>query len=266
MKADLHTHTYLCKHADGIAEDYVRSAVDRGLTMIGCTDHAPMPDNYDEKHRMTLEQFHADYKPAVLELRERFKNVIDVKFGVESDFFPGTEQWVRDFHDANDFDFVIGSVHYLGEWGFDNPVFVHRYDEENIDSVYERYFNHIRRSAESGLFDILGHCDLVKKFGHRPTKNMDEIVRETMKVVKACDIVVEINTSGLRKPVQEMYPSEEILKIIGELHIPLTLGSDAHMPEDVARDFDRARPLIERYGGGVVSVFTKRQRSEVRVS
>ena len=94
---------------------------------------------------------------------------------------------------------------------------------------------------------------------------MDEIVRETMKVVKACDIVVEINTSGLRKPVQEMYPSEEILKIAGELHIPLTLGSDAHMPEDVARDFDRAMPLIERYGRGMVSVFTKRQRSEVRV-
>jgi len=105
----------------------------------------------------------------------------------------------------------------------------------------------------------------VKKFGHRPTKNMDEIVYETMKIVKACDIVVEINTSGLRKPAQEMYPSENILKILGELKIPLTLGSDAHVPEDVSRDFDRAKPLIERYGRGMVSVFSKRQRSEVRV-
>jgi len=265
MNADLHTHTYLCKHADGAAEDYVRAAIDRGLSMIGCTDHAPMPDDYDEKHRMNFEQFHAVYKPAVLELREKYKGVIDVKFGVEGDFFPGTEDWVRDFHAANDFDYVIGSVHYLGEWGFDNPVFVHKYDEANIDEIYERYFDHIRRSAESGLFDIIGHCDLVKKFGHRPTRNMDEIVRETMKAVKASGIVVEINTSGLRKPVAEMYPSENILKIAGELGIPLTLGSDAHTPGDVGRDFDKARALIERYGRGMVSVFTRRQRSEVRI-
>jgi histidinol-phosphatase (PHP family) len=265
MNADLHTHTYLCKHADGGAEEYVRAAIDRGLTMIGCSDHAPMPDDYDAKHRMSFDQFEHDYKPTVLALREKYKGSIDVKFGVEGDFFPGTEDWVRDFHAANDFDYVIGSVHYLGEWGFDNPIFVHRYDQENIDVVYERYFDHIKRSAESGLFDILGHCDLVKKFGHRPTKNMAEILRETMKAIKACDIVIEINTSGLRKPVQEMYPSEEILTIAGELGIPLTLGSDAHTPGDVGRDFDVALPLIERYGGGVVSVFTRRQRSEVRI-
>lgn len=265
MKADLHTHTYLCKHADGKAEEYVRSAIDSGFTMIGCTDHAPMPDDYDAKHRMSFDQFHTVYKPEVLELRERFKGVIDVKFGVEGDFFPGTEAWVKDFHDANDFDYVIGSVHYLGEWGFDNPVFVHKYDEANIDDIYERYFDHIKRSAEAKLFDIIGHCDLVKKFGHRPSRNMDEIIRETMKVVKACDIVVEINTSGLRKPVAEMYPGEDILKIASELGIPLTLGSDAHMPEDVGRDFDRAKALIETYGRGRVSVFTRRQRSEVGI-
>lgn len=265
MILDLHTHTYLCNHAVGTAEEYVRAALDLGLTMIGCTDHAPMPDEYDARHRMSFAQFHAEYKPSVLELRERYKNRIDVKFGVESDFFPGTEDWTREFHDANDFDYVIGSVHFLGHWGFDNPVFVHRYDGEQIDSVYERYFDHVKRSAESGLFDIIGHCDLVKKFGHRPTKAMDEMVRETLRVVKACDIVMEINTSGLYKPVKEMYPSEAILKIACELGIPLTLGSDAHNPQDVARDFELARPLIERYGRGMVSVFTKRQRSEVSV-
>jgi histidinol-phosphatase (PHP family) len=266
MKSDLHTHTYLCKHADGTAEEYIQKAVEYGFELIGCTDHAPMPDNYDAQHRMTLEQFENEYKPTVLALRDRFKGSIDVKFGVESDFFPGTEDWVRDFHDANDFDYIIGSVHYLGEWGFDNPVFVHRYDEQNVDEIYERYFEHIARSARSGLFDIIGHCDLVKKFGHRPQKNMEDIIRETLKAVKSADVVIEINTSGLRKPVQEVYPGEHILMIASELGIPLTLGSDAHTPGDVGRDFEHGRELIERYGRGMVSVFTKRQRSEARVS
>ncbi|MGE5315589.1 MAG: histidinol-phosphatase HisJ [Acidobacteriota bacterium] len=266
MRSDLHTHTYLCNHADGTAEEYIEKAVEYGFDMIGCTDHAPMPDNYDAKHRMTIEQFESVYKPSVLALKERCRGSIDVKFGVESDFFPGTEEWVRAFHAANEFDYVIGSVHYLGEWGFDNPVFVHRYEEENIDEIYERYYDHIRRSAESGLFDIIGHCDLVKKFGHRPKKNFDEILHETMKAVKRADIAIEINTSGLRKPVKEVYPGERILAIASDLGIPLTLGSDAHTPGDVGRDFELGRALIERYGGGRVSVFTRRQRSEVRVS
>jgi histidinol-phosphatase (PHP family) len=265
MNADLHTHTYLCKHADGVAEEYIRSAIERGFQMIGCSDHAPMPNDYDAKHRMSLEQFHAEYKPTVLALREKYKGRIDIKFAVEGDFFPGTEQWVKNFHDTNDFDYVIGSVHYLGEWGFDNPVFVHRYDEENIDVVYEQYFDHIKRSAQSGLFDIIGHCDLVKKFGHRPSRNMDDLVREAMHAVKTSGMAIEINTSGLRKPVKEMYPSEAILKIAAELEIPLTLGSDAHAPAEVGSDFALAKALIERYGRGMMSVYTKRQRSEVRV-
>lgn len=266
MKSDLHTHTYLCKHADGTAEEYIQKAVEYGFDMIGCTDHAPMPDQYDAPHRMTLEQFEQEYKPTVLALRERYKHAIDVKFAVESDFFPGTETWVRAFHEANEFDYIIGSVHYLGEWGFDNPVFVHRYDEQNVDEIYKRYFEHIKRSAESGLFDILGHCDLVKKFGHRPRKDMEEILRDMLKSVKAADVVIEINTSGLRKPVQGVYPGEHILKIASEFSIPLTLGSDAHTPADVGSAFDTGRALIERYGRGMVSVFTKRQRSEVRIS
>ncbi|HLP15158.1 MAG TPA: histidinol-phosphatase HisJ [Bacteroidota bacterium] len=266
MNSDLHTHTYLCKHADGTAEEYIKKAVEYGFDIIGCTDHAPMPDDYDAPHRMTLEQFYTDYKPSVLELRERYRSEIDVKFGVESDFFPGTEDWVRAFNDKNDFDYVIGSVHYLGEWGFDNPVFIHRYDEQNVDEIYTRYFEHIRRSAQSGLFDILGHCDLVKKFGHRPQADMEEILRETLRAVKAADVVIEINTSGLRKPVAEVYPGENILAIARELEIPLTLGSDAHTPGDVGRDFETGRALIERYGRGMVSVFTKRQRSQKRIA
>jgi len=266
MLVDYHTHSQLCKHADGGLEEYIIHAAKMQLKEIGCSDHSPMPNEFDLPHRMDLQQFHTSYKPEVLALREKYKNTVAVKFAVEGDFFPGTEQWVKDFNSHEEFDYVIGSVHYLGEWGFDNPVFVHKYEERNIDEVYNQYYDHIKRSAAAKLFDIIGHCDLVKKFGHRPSKDMEEILREVFKVVKSADIAVEINTSGLRKPAKEVYPSEQILKILHEYRIPLTLGSDAHTPTDVGRDFDIAQQLVEKYGGGKISLFTKRQRTETRVS
>ncbi len=266
MLVDYHTHTSLCKHADGVLEEYILQAIAAKLKEIGCSDHSPMPDNFDAPHRMTMEQFLGSYKPDVLALREKYRGKIEVKFAVEGDFFPGTERWVKEFNSQQEFDYIIGSVHYLGEWGFDNPTFVHKYEERNVDEVYEQYYDHIKRSAAAKLFDIIGHCDLVKKFGHRPSKNMEEVLREVFKVVKGADMAVEINTSGLRKPVKEVYPSEQILRILREYHIPLALGSDAHLPGDVGSDFDIAKQLIEKYGSGRISVFTKRQRSELRVS
>jgi len=265
MLVDYHTHNKLCKHADGGIEEYIRHGLEIGLKEIGCSDHSPMPDNYDEKYRMTMEQFQRQYKPEVLALREKYKGKILVKFGLEGDFYPGTEAWVQEFNESQPFDYLIGSVHYLGTWGFDDPIFVHKYNEQDIDKVYDLYFHHIKQSARCRLFDIIGHCDLVKKFGHRPTKNMEEVLRETFKVVKEANMAVEINTSGLRKPVKEIYPSEQILKILQEYRIPLTLGSDAHAPGEVGKDFSLARQLIEKYGRGKLSLFTQRQRSEIQI-
>ncbi|MEW6061324.1 MAG: histidinol-phosphatase HisJ [Bacteroidota bacterium] len=265
MVVDYHTHNQLCKHADGTLEDYVQQAIKLGLKEIGLSDHSPMPNDWDIEVRMYEEQFWNEYKPTVLALQEKYNNQIQVKFALEGDFFPGTETWVKDFFSKNEFDYVIGSVHYLGEWGFDNPLYVGKFEEVDIDEVYVSYYDHIKRSAESTLFDIVGHCDLVKKFGHRPTKNIEEILRETFKVVKESGMAVEINTSGLRKPVREIYPSEQILRIVSEYDIPLTLGSDAHTPSDVGRDFDLARQLVEKYGKGKISLYSKRERSEVKI-
>jgi histidinol-phosphatase (PHP family) len=265
MLVDYHTHNELCKHADGTLEEYIQHAIKIGLKEIGLSDHSPMPNNWDIEVRMYEEQFWTEYKPKVLALREKYKNQIIIKFAVEGDYYPGTEDWVRTFNGKNDFDYVIGSVHYLGEWGFDNPLYVGKFNDVDIDEVYVSYYNHIKQSAQFRLFDIIGHCDLVKKFGHRPTKNIEEILRETFKIVKKSDMAVEINTSGLRKPVKEQYPSEQILKIVSDYGIPLTLGSDAHTPTDVGRDFNIARQLVEKYGGGKISLFTQRQRSELKI-
>lgn len=266
MLVDYHTHNYLCKHADGVIEEYILHAIKIGLNEIGISDHSPMPNDWDSEVRMFEEQFWKEYAPTVLRLQEKYKGEISIKFALEGDYFPGTEAWVKDFLSKNEFDYVLGSVHYLGEWGFDNPLYVGKFDEVDIDAVYTSYYEHIKKSAECKLFDVISHCDLVKKFGHRPKTDMEEILRATFKVVKEADMAVEINTSGLRKPVKEQYPSEKILTILSELQIPLTLGSDAHTPTDVGRDFDLAKQLVEKYGNGKISLFTKRQRSEVRIS
>lgn len=266
MIVDYHTHGPLCKHAEGRIEDYIIRAIELGLDEIGCSDHSPMPDDFDLKHRMTLDEYHARYDPEVSELTEKYGERIKVRRGIEADFFAGTENRVKGFLEENGFDYVIGSVHYLGAFGVDDPIFIHRYEGENVDAIYEQYFDTVKRSAETGLFDIIAHCDLVKKFGKRPARNMDESIRSMLESIKKNDLCLEINTSGLRKPVREVYPSESILSIAKELKIPLTLGSDAHAPDDVARDFSLGVELIERYGNGRIAVFEKRERMEVSVT
>jgi histidinol-phosphatase (PHP family) len=265
MIVDYHTHTALCKHGTGSVREYVEQACRLGLDEIGCSEHIPMPDGFDLVHRMTVEEYYAAYKPAVSEAREEFRTKIAVKRGIEADFYAGTEPWVRSFIAENEFDYVIGSVHFLGEWGIDNPVFVHRYEERDIDRTFSEFFDTVRSSAASGLFDIIGHCDLVKKFGHRPTGDLRDRIRDMLETIKRMDLCLEINTSGLRKPVGEMYPSTAILAMARDLRIPLTLGSDAHQPAEVAADFAAAVELIERYGGGKIAIFDKRERRMVDV-
>ncbi len=266
MLIDYHTHSPLCKHATGRLENYIQQAFTMGLDEIGCSDHVPMPNDFDIVHRMSLEEYHAEYSPSVNELRGKYEGKIKVRKGIEADYFSGTENWVREFIKANDFDYVIGSVHYLGEIGVDEPIFVHRYDPSKIDQIFEQYFDAVRMSAESRLFDIIGHCDLPKKFGHRPSKDLRERIRAMLEAIKKNDLCIEINTSGLRKPVKEIYPGEEILTIARELNIPLTIGSDAHSPEDVGRDFVLATELVERFGNGHIAIFENRVRKEIAIS
>lgn len=265
MLIDYHTHTKFCKHGDGTVDDYIEYGIQLGLKEIGSSEHIPMPDQFDVQHRMNMEEFLGIYKPSFFRAKEKFSKQITVKWGIEAEFYPGTESYIRHFSDTHSFDYVIGSVHFLGEWGFDNPKYVWKYDMRNIDEIYEEYFSAVVASARSGLFDIIGHCDLVKKFGHRPTRNFEEIYREIMNVIKKNDLCIEINTSGLRKPAVEIYPSTPILALAKEYRIPLTLGSDAHRPEDVGRDFDIAYPLLLEYGNGKIATFSQRERTMVKL-
>ena len=266
MIVDYHTHNRLCRHAQGDLEEYVQAAIRLGLDEIGCTDHAPLPGNYDARHRMTVEEFYSDYAPSVSELTQKYARKIRIRRAIEIDHLDWATDWDQKFIAENDFDFVLGSVHFIGPLGQEKPLFGPEYGQHELESLYEGYYLAIADSAKSGMFDIISHCDIVKKFGPCSSKRVDELTREAMTQIKKSGICIEINTSGLRKPEKETYPGERILAIARELQIPLTIGSDAHTPEDVGRDFDAIVDLVEAYGRGKISVFDKRQRTEVKIS
>lgn len=266
MVIDYHTHSRFCRHAQGDIEAYVQAAVALGLQELGCSDHAPLPGNYDLQHRMTLEEYYSSYAPAVSALVQQYRGKIHIKRGIECDYLEWTKEWTKNFVEENDFDFVIGSVHFVGPEGNEKALFGPTYDASELPGLHEAYYRSVRDSAKSGLFDIIGHFDLVKKLGACSSKQIDEALWAALEEIKKSDLCIEINTSGWRRAEHEAYPGERILKFAKDLAIPMTLGSDAHTPDDVGRDFDRAVALLEEYGRGRISTFEKRQRSEVRVS
>ena len=129
----------------------------------------------------------------------------------------------------------------------------------DTDHIYRQYYEYLRMSASSGLFDIMAHVDLVKKFGHKPTVDMSDVIKETAEVFKSSGVIVEINTSGLRKPVKEIYPSLDVLKIYYAFGIPITFGSDSHCPAQVGMDFDKGIELARAAGYSEYVLLTQRE-------
>lgn len=186
---------------------------------------------------------------------------INIKKGVEIDFIPGREEGIKKLIFADDYDYVIGSVHFIGEWAFDHPDFRNKFNDYDIDDIYEQYYNLVLQSINTGLFDIVGHLDLIKKWGHKPyKKNSREYAANLIHAIKKSKMVVEINSSGLRKPVKEIYPSEDLIKFMFENDIPITFGSDAHEPEQIAYGYEEAYQLAWKVGYRDIVRFNKRKK------
>ena len=260
--ADYHMHTPLCGHAVGNPEEYARQAVAVGLEEIGFSDHAPLVSHEDPRITMHIRQL-PEYLTMIEAVRDRFSVKLRIKIALEADYIPGFEDQTREILKTYDYDYIIGSVHYIRRWAFDNPDEKDRWNNEDVNKVYHTYFDLLRKSARSQMFDLMGHVDLVKKFGHRATDDMTGEVEETAKVFKECGVAIEINTAGLRKPVKEMYPAPWMLKIYRKAGVPLTFGSDAHDPKDVGRDFDKALELARSAGYSEYRTYCKRQVERV---
>jgi len=202
------------------------------------------------------------YVREVEALQRLFLN-LSIKLGVEVDYSPGSVDKIRAVLRRYSFDYVLGSVHSMGDWFFDDSRYVGEYQRRDLGQVYSEYFRLMQEAALSGLFDIMAHPDLIKKFGHKPKDDPQPLYRETVGAFKDAGVCIEVNTSGLRKPVKEIYPSREFLKLCLENRIPVTLGSDAHQPKEVGQDLEKAISLLKSVGYKELTLFTERKRRYV---
>lgn len=247
LPPDYHMHTRLCRHATGEPVDYAARAVLVGLTEIGFSDHNPMPEDGFDDWRMRLGELD-EYVALVERAQSGFPN-LHIALGLEVDFLPGHEDWVRELAGRYKWDYLIGSVHYVEPgWDIDNPAKKSEWQSRDPSEVWAAYFERLTRAAASGFFDIIGHVDLCKKFGFVPANDFMPVARGFLKAAAKTKVAIEINTAGLRKDCREIYPSLPILQAAHDLGVPITFGSDAHAPAEVGADFELALALARSCG------------------
>ncbi len=244
MKLDYHIHTKLCKHASGEMEEYVEQAIKKGLAEIAFTDHIPLPQNFDLKHRMAMTEIEF-YLNQIEKLKSRYRE-ITILTGIEADFYHGFENFLASFLERFPFQIVILSVHFIQHWPAGNWVFKYDFPDRSLREVYADYLNALKDGIKTSLFNVIGHLDLIKKDGQPLLKHNRTQVIELLRLAQKHRMVVEINTSGLRKEINEPYPHQSLWPLLAEFELPVTLGSDAHAPNQVAFAFDTIEKQLSR--------------------
>jgi len=261
MIMDYHMHTKASPDATGAISEYVEEAKKKGLDEIGFSEHVILHYEKDYPYRSpeAMKSYVEEF------LKAKTNSEIPIKLGAEVDFFPADVEKITEFLEEYPFDYVIGSVHYLGSWSIDSPRQTYEYSRRDILQVYEEYFGTVRKLCCSRLFDVLGHADLIKIFGFQPNCNFDHLLKETARALAENDMCVEINTSGLIRPCKEMYPSMQFLALLRQNGVPITFGSDAHRPSDAGRFFDQGIELAKEAGYKQACAFEARKRRTTEI-
>jgi len=261
---DYHTHHYRCGHAEGQMRQYIEAARALGLGEVGLSDHSPIYHLGEDPHarpytamsRLELQNYLSEARA----LRAEYRGVITVRVGTESDYLPDYEEHYRRLWRDTELDYVIGSVHWLGEWS----IFDRRLPPGHDDwSVYDEYLRYTQRLAQSRVFDILAHMDCIKTADHLPTREVTPLLAETLDAIADNGITVELNTSGWRKSIRECYPRPELFPELHRRGIPVILSSDSHAPEQVGYRFDEAVRVLQEAGYREIATFEGRERRMV---
>lgn len=253
MRVDYHVHALghlEYTHSQNHLRDIFQAAEKAGLQEIGLADH----DEYADHFQLSVIRKTAADFPA-----------LQVRQGVEVDYRPERETEIRRLLSSFPYDYAIGSVHSVDEWPFDHPDYRDGYHRWDVDELYKAYYEAVAQAAQSGLFDIIGHLDLIKVFGFRPVRNRISLAQPALESIRDNGLCVEINSNGWYKPVQEVYPEETLIAVCIDMGIPLTTGSDAHSPQHVGRDLNRIEDLLCRLGAGTLTVFQKRSPRSVGI-
>jgi histidinol-phosphatase (PHP family) len=269
MLTDYHLHLRL-DDLDASAEThftednvsrYRAVAGERGIAELGVSEHVYRFEQALSVWQHPLwREFATDDLDAYCEF---VRASTDLRLGIEADFVAGSEDRLANLLDERDFDYVVGSVHFLR----DRSIDMHDYSVwdrgHSAEEIWRSYFQTLGEAARSGLFDILAHPDLVKVWGSerpRPEGDLRRYYEPAIEAIAAAEVAVEVSTAGLRKRAQELYPAQAFLEMCVEAGAPVALSSDAHRPEDVGADYDQALELLDRVGIGELCVFEHRTR------
>lgn len=253
-----HCHTPLCKHARGEPVEYAAAAEARGLKGIIFTCHSPLPDGFSSGVRMSPAQYET-YVAIVAAAREQYAGRVDVRLGLESDYYPGVEPWLEKLHARYPLHHVLGSVHPQV------PDYRALYFKGDWFAYQQLYFDHLARAAETGLYDTLGHPDLIKNEAP-PEWDFARIrphIERALDRIAATGVAMELNTSGRRKAISEFNPGLPMLRMMRARNIPVVVGADAHSPERVAEGYGDAFRALQDAGYSEVSFFLDRKRQTV---
>lgn len=267
MKFDLHTHHFRCGHADGTIRDYIEAGIAEGLQVIGISDHSPYFGREEEQPfpqiAMAKREL-AHYVEEVLQLKEEYAGRIDVLLGIESDFFPEHAAIYQKTLSRYPFDYIIGSVHSTNNKSIFNKNRWKGLSPEDHIRQKETYYDLIRQSARSGMFQILGHIDAMK--GNYPAFSdipAAEAIDNTLKTIAECDVAIEINTSGKTKLSGGWYPSDSILERALHFGVHITFGSDAHKPSRVGDEWEQVAARLKEIGFSEWVYFKNKQRVKI---
>jgi histidinol-phosphatase (PHP family) len=269
---DLHIHTPYCQHAKGTMDETVLKAIDMGLPEIGFTGHMPYPPGFVEPAPDCVipENLYPDYLKEVEALQSRYGSRIRINLAVEIDYFDRYAAWTGEQVRKQPYDYIIGSMHIVDGVALDYEENVLKADLDKlggVDGLWERYYQTMEKLIRSELCQIVGHFDLPKKFSITQTrKDFTDYIVYLLELIRENNLVVEINTGGKdRSFPKEFYPSNTILELARDKHVDITLGSDAHAPEDVGRYFVEATELLRSLGWKTVAVFRNREKAYLKI-
>ncbi len=262
---DYHMHTALCGHATGSIDEYVRHAISLGLDEIGFSEHIylyHLPAEQRDPELAMREEEMKSYVEMVEGVRRRYPEM-SIRLGLEADYIPGFTEQLTSILRSYPWDYVYGSVHFIDGWGLDDPRYLDGYSKWRIDDLYARYFSLVLDAARTGLFDVMAHLDLIKKFGYRASADLDlhTLYSGVAQALSEAGVCIEISSGGLRQPVAEYYPQPDLLRACYLAGVPVTLGSDAHKPVDVGYAFPALTTSLRGAGYTQITRFKGRRRT-----
>jgi histidinol-phosphatase (PHP family) len=243
------------------AERYRETASERGIAELGVAEHVY---RFSAALEVWDHPFWRRYAHDDLDRYCEFVRVeTDLRLGIEADFVPGREDRMATLLDAREWDYVVGSVHFLRDRSLDTEEYSVWGAGESPEKVWRRYFETVAESARSGLYDIVAHPDLVKVWGRsapRPDGDLRRYYEPAVEAFAESGVAVELSTAGWRKPVGEQYPSRPFLEMVVDAGCPVALSSDAHVPDQLGFEYERALELLESVGVRELAVFERRER------